>query len=325
MKASSQHPMEIVRQRRSDWQALAELLDRPSRSYDGAAATELSERYRSVAADLMRLRALDTNPSVIDYLDTLTARAHDRLYELPTGRAARLFDLLFRGFPAALATARGALALSAALLFVPLLGVLGLTLWDSEFATHFVSRAELAQFVSMYRDDFGGRGSGADNLMTGFYIQHNISIAFRVFATGIFFGIGSVFFLVYNGVAIGATVGYVVAEGAGENILTFICGHGPFELLSFVVAGAAGLTLGHALLETGGLTRWGSVRARSTLLVQLVVGAFAMCLVAAFIEGQWSASSLPNPVKWVGGAVSALLVGLWMFRPARASRRGERS
>ena len=43
--------------------------------------------------------------------------------------------------------------------------------------------------------------------MFGFYIRNNIGIAFRTFASGIFAGLGSVFFLALNGVFIGVAAG----------------------------------------------------------------------------------------------------------------------
>ncbi len=73
--------------------------------------------------------------------------------------------------------------------------------------------------------------------MTGFYVYNNIGIAFRCFATGVLFGLGSVFFLVYNGLMIGAVAGLVTAAGHGKNLLTFTCTHGAFELTAIVISG----------------------------------------------------------------------------------------
>ena len=60
--------------------------------------------------------------------------------------------------------------------------------------------------------------------------------ALRCFALGIFGGLGSAFYLVQNGLSIGAILGYVASQGAGENILVFIVGHGSLELGAIVLA-----------------------------------------------------------------------------------------
>ena len=76
--------------------------------------------------------------------------------------------------------------------------------------------------------------------MAGFYVNNNVGIALRCFATGLFFGVGSAFYLVENGLATGAIMGYVASHGAGDNILTFVVGHGSLELGAIVLAGGAG-------------------------------------------------------------------------------------
>jgi uncharacterized membrane protein SpoIIM required for sporulation len=164
-----------------------------------------------------------------------------------------------------------------------------------------------------------GRPTGEDTSMAGFYVYNNVGIAFRCFATGILLGLGSIFFLVYNGLIIGAVFGVVFRSGHGVNILTFCCGHSPFELTAIVISGAAGLLMGYSLVETGGLTRIASLRARAGDLATLVLGAAAMLLVAAGIEGYWSPSSVPAPVKWVVAGVIALLVTAWLWGAGRAA------
>ena len=92
-------------------------------------------------------------------------------------------------------------------------------------------------------------------MMFGFYIRNNIGIAFQCFAGGIFAGLGSLFFLAFNGVAAGSPAGYLTARGHGETFYSFVVTHGAFELTAIVLAGAAGLRLGHALLVPGRHTR----------------------------------------------------------------------
>ena len=95
------------------------------------------------------------------------------------------------------------------------------------------------------------------------------------------FGLGSVFFLVYNGLTIGAVAGLVTAAGHGKNLLTFTCTHGAFELTAIVISATAGMVMGYALVDTRGRTRFGSLRAHARDIVYLVMGAALMLAVAA--------------------------------------------
>src|SRR5262249_39672962 len=150
-----------------------------------------------------------------------------------------------------------------------------------------------------------------------FYVYNNVGIAFQCFATGVLFGLGSVFYLIYNGLVMGTVVGWVAHQGHGTNILTFVCGHSTFELTAIVIAGAAGLQMGYALVATGGLTRWGSLRAQAREIAVLVLGAAGMLLCAAAIEGFWSPSSVPKQVKWAAAGGLALLVTLYFLLAGR--------
>jgi uncharacterized membrane protein SpoIIM required for sporulation len=164
------------------------------------------------------------------------------------------------------------------------------------------------------------RDPGAESTMAAFYVYNNVGIAFRCFATGILFGLGSVFFLAYNGLLIGAVAGLVTAAGHGRNLLTFMVSHGAFELTAIVISGAAGLVMGYALVDAGSLTRWASLRARAGDLFRMIMGAALLLLLAAAVEGYWSPAPIPPAVKLgVAPLLYALVVGYLLF----AGRQGE--
>jgi uncharacterized membrane protein SpoIIM required for sporulation len=174
--------------------------------------------------------------------------------------------------------------------------------------------------AQMYSEGFNdGRAAGSDAGMAGFYVLNNVGVAFRCFATGILFGLGSVFFLVYNGLTIGTVTGWVWNAGHGGNILTFMCGHAPFELTAILISGAAGMRMGYALVATSGRTRLASLRASAREIAALVVGAAVMLVIAAAVEGFWSPSSLPAQVKW--GASIVFTLGVITFLLFAGRRR----
>jgi len=145
--------------------------------------------------------------------------------------------------------------------------------------------------------------------MAGYYIFNNIGIRVPVLRDGRAVRLGSVWYLVYNGLVIGTVFGYLIAVGRGANLLTYTAGHSPWELTGITVSGTAGLRMGWALIETGGRTRLGSLRAAGPALYRLVAGAAAMLAVAASIEGFWSASPVPVAGKAAFGLLGAVIVG----------------
>jgi uncharacterized membrane protein SpoIIM required for sporulation len=206
------------------------------------------------------------------------------------------------------------------LFFVPFFGGLFATLHDVGFAVRIVPEGQLRPLAEAYKQGFSeARGVGTDALMAGFYVNNNVGIALRCFATGLAFGLGSAFYLVENGLATGAIMGYVVKHGAGDSILTFIVGHGSLELGAIVLAGGAGLALGWSIVAPGERTRVASLQAAARSVVFVVFGAAVMLFMAAAVEGFWSGSPVPSIVKRVVGGVMFGIVLSYILLAGRGS------
>lgn len=304
----------FVFRRQEDWTELEKLLGLGKELHRGhpREISRAASLYRSVCADLMRARSR-FGPDLVRYLDGLAARAHNLLYGSRAYRISALWELIAHEFPRTIRQRWGFFLLANLLFYVPFfIGMFG-TLASTEFAQTILPAEQLAGMEDMYQQGFDeGRDGGQDSAMAGFYVLNNVGIAFRCFATGILFGLGSLFFSIYNGLTIGVVLGWVTSVGHGGNILTFICGHGPFELTAIVISAGAGLQMGWALIKTDGLTRTGSLRAQSRELGNLIVGAAVMLVIAAGIEGFWSPSSMPPPVKWAFSGFACLFVTAWL-------------
>jgi uncharacterized membrane protein SpoIIM required for sporulation len=318
---------EFVGARRGDWNELGGLLEKrllhklPPASISRAAAL-----YRAVCGDLMRAQVNGYGPDVIALLDGLAARAHNALYEAPSHRLRAVRELLAAEFPRSLRRHARFFALGVALFVLP--GVWGFAgaLRSRAFALQILPQGTVADMEKAFGEGFEkGRGGDTDAAMAGFYVFNNVGIAFRCFATGVLFGLGSAFFLVYNGLVIGAVAGLVTAAGHGRNLLAFTCTHGAFELTAIVISATAGMVMGYALIDTRGRTRFGSLRAKSRDIVNLVMGAAALLLVAAAIEGFWSPSSVREPAKWGAAIAAYLFVALYLARAGRKAGGGART
>ncbi len=263
---------------------------------------------------------------VVEWLESLTQRAHQVIYHRPDAGGARLARLFLFDIPRAVRAHAGCLLVATLAFVLPLAGMAVATALDPGFALTVHDAASLRQFEQMYdpaAEAFGReRGADTDVAMLGHYVMNNIGIAFRSFASGIFFGIGSLLVLVFNGVFAGSIEGYLVARGLGGNFHSFVIGHGAFELTAIVLSGAAGLALGQALLAPGRRTRLLALREAALGTVPILYGVFAMLLVAACVEAFWSSARwVPDAVKYGVGGLCWLLVLGWlglMGRPRHA-------
>ena len=315
--------------RQRSWDELHSLsrksTQRGLRALDAKEVSELPSLYRDVCADLAAAQAARYSAPLVDYLRGLTATAHGILYG-PHAARAREGKLAIRhawlvAFPRAVRVRWRAMLLAAGLFFVPLaIGVL-LTLHDPSFAFRIAPEAMLRPLADAYARGFDdGRDASEGMMMAGFYVYNNVGIALRCFALGVFGGLGSAFYLVQNGLTIGAILGYVATQGAGANIGTFIIGHGSLELGAIVLSGGAGLSLGWSVVAPGDLTRLASLQRTAKDILVIVAGAAVMLVMAAGIEAFWSASSTPRSVKLaVGGTLFLLVVAYVLVAGHRAA------
>jgi uncharacterized membrane protein SpoIIM required for sporulation len=164
------------------------------------------------------------------------------------------------------------------------------------------------------------RLAGSDWIMFGHYIRHNIGVAFQCFAGGLFAGIGSLFFLGYNGAFGGAVAGYLTERGLSSTFYSFVATHAAFELTAIVLSGAAGLRVGFALLDPGRLTRAQALVVATRESAVLLYGVTALLLVAAAVEAFWSSATwLPPVVKYGVAAVCwTAMFGYCAFQGRRA-------
>lgn len=305
--------------RRPRWQHFERLLGRADAgALSGDEAAAFSPLFRGLCHDLAIVRSRGWGRDLDRYVNDLVVRGHARLYRTARLPGQEVVQFLLSGFPRLLRRHAAYAWVAAALFVVPTVVAGLLVAEDPSRAVYVLPGTTLEQFEGMYAKP--AEGSGAPLGMAGFYVWNNAGLAFRCFATGVFFGAGSIFYLVYNGVFFGALAGYLSALGHGHRLFSFVVGHGALELTAIVVAGAAGLLLGHGLVHPAPYT-WGeSVRRRGRTAVQLALGSGAMLIAAAAVEAGWSPLPLPEEVKYVAGALLWLLVGAYF---ALAGRRPE--
>jgi len=168
------------------------------------------------------------------------------------------------------------------------------------------------------------RAASEDWAMFGYYIMHNIGIAFQTFASGLLFGLGSAFFLIFNGLMIGAVAGHLTYLGYGQTFWSFVIGHGAFELSAIALAGAAGLQLGWAMIAPGRQTRVEALRLAARKSVLMICGVMLFLLIAAFIEAYWSSKTAPAPMtKYLVGAALWGLVAVYLLFAGRTRHAPE--
>jgi uncharacterized membrane protein SpoIIM required for sporulation len=294
----------FVRARQGAWTELDGLVrrarGRPERlGADGV--RRLGELYRGAVADLARGRcAAPTDPAVRS-LEELVGRARATIYVAPTRRGGAAHYLRF-GYWQSVRRHGRVVLLAWALL-------LGAAVLAAVWASHDPGAA-----TGVVPGSIAGAGGGPDRAiglaagqsaaLSVSIFTNNIGVTFMSFASGIVFGIAPAFFLLYNGLLLGAVTGIGTATSHGTDVLELITPHGMLELSCIAVSAAAGMRMGWALVEPGSRGRLAALAHAAPEAVLLVLATAPWLVLAGLVEGFVTPHHLPLP------AAVAIGVGL---------------
>ncbi|MDR2881545.1 MAG: stage II sporulation protein M [Azoarcus sp.] len=334
-------PNEFIRQHEQEWRQLEALITsahsslRPKKSPDTIFDEKLTPEqatdqaafpslYRRICLHLALARERHYPPALIERLDRLALSGHQAFYGARS--LSSIGQFFVHGFPALIREHARLFWLAGALLYLPALLMGLLVYFRPEMIYSLLDHQGVNNLEEMYRaggaiepEPGSGRAADENFRMFGFYIKNNISIGFQCFASGLLFGLGTLFFLIFNGLLFGAVSAHLIHQGSAERLFQFVIAHGAFELTAIVLCGMAGLLLGRALISPGRRRRSEALAHAAGPAVRIVYGATAMLLIAAFIEAFWSSGAyLPSTGKFiVGGLLWALVAGYFLFMGAR--------
>jgi uncharacterized membrane protein SpoIIM required for sporulation len=264
------------------------------------AVLRLGELYRSAAADLALARRRWPGDPVVARLEDQVGRARHLVYAAPSRRFSAL-GFFATGYWRLVASRPLMLAISAALLLGPSALAAGWALDDPGAAGGLVP--EEYRQISEPRTQGTDLGLSADEEagFAGEIFTNNIRVAFLAFAGGITGGVVTAAILLFNGVLLGTIAGLAWGAGNGEPFVALVAAHGVLELSCIVVAGAAGLRLGWAIIDPGRLPRGASVGREARRAVLIALGTAPWLVLAGLVEGFLTPSGL--------GLATALAIG----------------
>lgn len=311
---------DFERQYKDIWDSFEERVSLKTRAEEWPS---LPSSYQQISNHLALAKKRRYSADLISRLNALVSEGHKQLYrDLPRAKANFLFYLV-AGFPLTVRKNASFVFSALALFYLPGFVFFALCYFNHDLIYSLMDYAQVQQFESMYEPGAKSLGrereSDTDFAMFGFYIYNNIGISFQCFASGILFCVGSIFFLIYNGIFIGAAAGHISQVGFTDTFFPFVVGHGSFELTAIALSGAAGLKLGWALLSPGPYSRLYALKLAASEAIIIVYGTTVMLFIAAFIEAFWSSSSLlPISVKYAVGGLLWLLVIYYLVMAGRS-------
>lgn len=318
-------PGSFEERRAADWVELDRLITGVEKGKPEPGVDELPRRFREACADLALARHRMYPSQLIDRLNTLVIRGYKLLYRSRKRGWEAVVRFAMAGFPQAVRAEWRLFWLCSALFWIPFFGMMASAHLDIDWIRAVLGPAGMAQMedhyggpvdqISHIRDKFG-----SDFRMFAFYIQNNVGIDFQIFAGGIMACLGTIFFLVFNGIQLGAAAGYANYACNPESFWSFVAGHSSYELLGMVVAGMAGMRLGLGVLKPGRLPRGRAMGEAAKRALPLIYGAGVMTAIAAVFEGFWSAEQIDTSIKYGVGIAGWVLHVFYFLAMGRGTR-----
>jgi uncharacterized membrane protein SpoIIM required for sporulation len=261
-----------------------------------ASVRRIGHLYRATAADLALARRRFPGDPIVPRLERLTVAARQAVY---AERSRRLSPVRFFGtdYWRRVRERPRLLLLAALLMIVP--GLLG-GLWAGEDPGAAIGLVP-EEFLATVESPGGDRGlSGEESgVFSTSVFTNNIQVAFLALAMGVALGLGTVFVLLYNGLVLGVVFGLTIENGQGTPLVEQVASHGLLELSCIVVAAAAGLRLGEAILRPGRRKRGDALVEEARGAVETVIGTAPWLVIAGFVEGFVS----PAGIGWLGAVI----------------------
>jgi uncharacterized membrane protein SpoIIM required for sporulation len=294
------------------WAEYERLVGRVESGKPGPGAEQLPRRFREICMDLSLAESRMYGHRISSRLNALVIRGYEVIYRSRRGGWENVVLFLSQNLPRAVRKEWRLFWLCSAVFWVPFFVMMLSAGHDIRWIQAVLGADGMASMEQMY----GGKEEqiahlrseyGSNFMMFCFYIYNNVAIDFRIFAGGMAAGLGTIFYLLFNGLQLGASAGYVNHACNPESFWTFVAGHSSFELLGMIVSGMAGMRLGLAILRPGRLPRVRALAEASKEAMPLIYGAALMTTLAAVVEGFWSAQEIPSLAKYSVGIVGWIL------------------
>jgi uncharacterized membrane protein SpoIIM required for sporulation len=284
-------------ERQASWQELEELIERAHRhglkALDADELFRLPVLYRAALSSLAVAREISLDKNVIAYLESLSARAYGFVYGSRQSLRASVGGFFALRYPALVWSMRAWIGVATLTLTLGTVTGFMLTANDPEHFYSLVSeemaggrsplssREELREVLeSPGPPDIDSLGAFASFLFT-----HNSKIGLSCFVAGLAAGVPVALLVFINGLTLGAFAQLHASHDLGCEFWAWTLPHGVTELLAVCLCAGAGLKLGAALVLPGRRRRLEAVADQGRESATVVVGAIALFLLAALIEG----------------------------------------
>jgi len=247
---------------------------------------ELAKRFTYLVDDLSYAKTNYPFSKIVKYINGLAAGIYLSIYKNKKEQRSRFLFFFKTELPMILYHHRRIL-LFALLFFLVFMAIGIFSAWQQP---SFVRTVLGDDYVNMTEDNIArgdpfGIYKGQDSLTMFLYIaSNNILVAFKCFLFGLLFSVGTLYLLFTNGLMLGVFEQMFFSHGIGMQSILVIFIHGTLEISAVVIAGAAGMVMGNAMLFPKTHSRMYSFKQGAKDGVKIIISLIPVFIVAALFE-----------------------------------------
>ncbi|MEY4934778.1 MAG: hypothetical protein RIS64_1137 [Bacteroidota bacterium] len=273
---------QFIRQNEQKWSEFEEILAETSPEAD-----RLHDMFVQVTDDLAHAQTFYPSRKVRAYLNGLAQNVFTQLYQRRRSPLKRLKYLLLEELPQVVYESRRDFTISVVLFLIAwMIGAFS-SYMDTEFPKIVLGEDYVRMSIENAKsnDPMKVYKTSPNFDMAGYIMINNIFVTLRYFIMGIFTGIGSAAYMMYEGVRLGAFFEMFRQMGHWKEAQLTVWMHGALEISAIIIGTAAGITMGKGWLFPGTYTRFQSFKRASKRGITIMVGVTIMLIFAAIIEG----------------------------------------
>lgn len=311
----------FIKQNKEKWKEFEQDLNNENADPD-----KLSDLFIQITDDLSYSRTFYPNRSVRVYLNNIAQQIFYSIYKNRKTRLGRLSYFWTHELPYMVWEARREFRLAFWTFVIAFaIGMLSCAM-DAEFPRMVlgddyvdmtIENIESGDPMAVYKQ------KGEFGMSLGITIN-NLWVAFQTFALGVFFALGTFFYLIKNAVMVGAFQFFFYEEGVFLESFLTIWIHGTLEISAIVIAAAAGITMGKGLAFPGTLTRLQAFQISARRGVKIMMGIVPIFIFAGFFEGYLTRQTeTPDIVRllFILACLSFVILYFWWL-PNKRGREG---
>lgn len=296
----------FIKQNKEKWLEFEEVISNNAKK----SPDEIADLHIKIMNDLAYAQTFYPKSKVVLYLNKLAKTSYAKVYHTKRVEKNAFLYFFFDTVPLIAYKYRKYIYLSFAFFFICFFIGLLSTLNDEMFARQILGNnyidktlenIESGDALAIYK---GGSTWGS---FIGIF-DNNMRVGLNMFLSGLFAGIGTGFYIVYNGIMVAVFQAFFYQHNTFFDSIKGIWIHGTYEIFAMIIEAAAGYIIGASMLFPGSLKRMESFKKGLRSAFMLFLSTIPFTLVAAFLEGYVTRhyNSMPTIVCF-------LIIGICLF------------